>query len=702
MKSKSLTRREFLHLTTVAALGAAATACTAPTPQIIEKTVEVEKVVEKTVEVQVEKTVEVAVEKIVEVEVPEGRTEPPMLKTLVDAGKLPPVEERLPMVPFVVGGRDAIGVYGGEVRQIHFDTVWSTDTYDWMADRVIQYSDADFRTLVPNMIESWESSDDGKVYTFHMRKGMKWSDGVDLTTEDVDFWWNKWATVEGLGWIANPFNGIQNQHCTLEILDDYTFRCTFDYTFGLFPHMLTRNMGGYPQEGPFMPAHFLKDYHPDTAGEAAINKLMAEWGMETWQQVTNRFCSQWGLNIWQFPDWAKDFPTLAAWIPKQYPSEGLIIFERNPYYWKVDLVGNQLPYLDTLRLDYMADTQTMELKLIGAELDWLGMHDVTVAKYPLYKENEEKGKYVIGDYLSCMTDRYTLYPRRTLPKDPVLEEIVNHPNWTRALSVAIDRDEINESLFYGLARMGQMAPMPNSAYFKEKYGTAWAQYDPALANQLLDEMGLTKGAGGIRVRPDGKPLSYMIEHAGIRVGASVAEFCEMVVTYWREIGIDATVKQIDESLYGERMMANEVECGIWHADRCTDMLLPIQMQWYVPVADGQQGGVSYAWQRWYTAKDREAEGLITPPEQIQQLFAWVDEMKLVVSDDERVAIGQKIFDYLADTPLAIGTVLESPCPILFNKNMRNVPRPRVPFGWDTYGVNTYHPCAFFYEGGQRA
>ena len=702
MKSKSLSRREFLHLTTAAALGAVATACAAPTPQIIEKTVEVEKIVEKTVEVEVEKTVEVAVEKIVEVEVPEGRAEPPMLETLVKAGTLPPVEERLPMVPFVVGGRDAIGVYGGEVRQIHFDTVWSVDTYDWMSDRVMQYSDADFRTLVPNMFESWEASDDGTTYTFHMRKGMKWSDGVDVTTEDVDFWWNKWATVEGLGWAANPFNGIQNQPCTIEILDDYTFRCTFDYTFGLFPHILTRNMGGYPQEGPFMPAHFLKDYHPDFAGEAAINKLIAEWGMETWQQVTNRFCSQWGLNTWQFPDWAKGFPTLAAWVPKEYPAEGLIIFERNPYYWKVDLVGNQLPYIDTLRLDYMADTQTMELKLIGGELDWLGMHDVTVAKYPLYKENEEKGKYVVGDYLSCMTDRYTLYPRRTLPNDPVLEEIVNHPNWTRALSVAIDREEINESLFFGLARMGQMAPMPNSAYFKEKYGSAWAQYDPALANQLLDEMGLAKGANGIRVRPDGKPLSYMIEHAGIRVGASVAEFCEMVTTYWREIGIEATVKQIDEALYGERMTANLVECGIWHADRCTDMLLPIQMQWYVPVADGQQGGVSRAWQDWYTAVDKEAEGLITPPEEIQQLFAWVDEIKLVIDDDERVAIGQKIFDYLADTPLAIGTVLESPCPILYNKNMRNVPRPRVPFGWDTYGVNTYHPAAIFYEGGERA
>ncbi len=707
MKSKALTRREFLHLTTAAALGAVATACAAPTPQIIEKTVEVEKIVEKTVEktVEVAKTVEKVVEKTVEVEVPKGRSEPPMLEPLVKAGKLPPVDERLPMNPFVVGGREAIGVYGGEVRQIHFDTVWSVDTYDWMSDRVLQYSDVDFRTLVPNMIESWEGSDDGKVYTFHMRKGMRWSDGEPLTTEDVDFWWNKWATpkdAESWG-PAAPFNGIQNKWCTIEIIDDYTFRCKFDYTFGLFPHILTRNMGGYPCEGPFMPAHFLKKYHIDYADKASLEKLMAEWSMERWQQVLNRFCNQWGLNTWQFPDWAKDFPTLAAWIPKEYPAEGLIIFHRNPYYWKVDLVGNQLPYIDTLRLDYMADTQTMELKLIGGELDWLGMHDVTIAKYPLYKENEEKGNYVVGDYLSCMTDRYTLYPRRTLPKDPVLEEIVNHPNWTRALSVAIDREEINESLFYGLARMGQMAPMPNSSYYKEKYGTAWAQYDPALANKLLDEMGLNKrDSAGYRLRPDGKRLSYMIEHPGIRVGASVAEFCEMVCTYWREIGIDATVKEIDESLYGERMRANEVECGIWHADRCTDMLLPIQMQWYIPTNDCQQGTVSCAWQSWYQAVDKEAEGIIAPPPEIQQLYAWVDEMRQVVDDDERVAIGQKIFDYLADKPLAIGTVLESPCPILYNKNLRNMPRPKVPIGWDTYGINTYHPAAFFYEGGKRA
>ena len=699
MKLKQLKRREFLHLTAGAALGAAVAACGAPTPEtvVVEKTVEVEveKIVEKTVEV--EKEVEVIVE------VPEGRNEPPMLESRVASGELPPVDERLPMNPFVVGGREAIGVYGGEVRQIHFDTVWSTDTYDWFSDRFLLYSDLDFRTLVPNILEAYEASDDGTTFTMYLRKGMKWSDGVPVTTEDIEFWWKDWATVDGLGWVGSAFAGIQNQWPTLEFIDDYTFRATFDYPFGIFPHVLTRHGGGYPSEGPIFPKHFMKDYHIDYAGEAALNTMISELGVENWQQVFNRYANQWGLNVWQFPEYAAGFPTLAAWIPVAYPSEGLILFERNPYYWKVDLVGNQLPYIDTLRLDYMADTQTMELKLIGGELDWLGMHDVTIAKYPLYKENEEKGKYVVGDYLSCMTDRYTLYPRRTLPNDAVLEEIANHPNWTRALSVAIDREEINQSLFYGLARMGQMAPMPNSSYYKEKYGTAWAQYDPDLANEMLDEMGLTqRDSAGFRLRPDGKRLSYLIEHAGIRVGASVHEFTEMVCTFWREIGIDATTKELDESLYNERMGANEVECGIWHADRCTDMLLPVQMQWYIPTADCRQGTVSCSWQNWYTAVDKEAEGIVAPPEDIQQLYAWVDEMRSVVDDDERVAIGQKIFDYLADTPLAIGTVLESPCPLLYNKNLRNMPRPKVPVGWDTYGISTYHPWAFFYEGGQRA
>ncbi len=685
MEKRTFKRREFLQLSAVAAAGAVASACappTAPPPTA--------QVVEKTVEVPVQVTVEVQ----------PGIPEPPLLADRVARGELPPLEERLPLNPFVAGGREAIGVYGGEVRMIHFDVVWSVDTYDWYTDRMLQYSDVDLRTLVPNMIESWEGSEDGTTYTIHMREGMKWSDGHPLTTEDVDFWWNDWATVEGLGWVGQAFAGTQGRRANIEIIDDYTFRVKYDYPFGIFPHVLTRHPGGYPAEGPFMPKHFLKDYHIEYAGEDALKKMMDELGVERWEDVLNRFC-QWGMNTWQFPTHAKGFPTLAPWIPVDYPAEGLILFERNPYYWKVDMLGNQLPYIDTHRLEYLASTEAMEMKMIAGELDWLGMHDVTIAKYPLYVENKERGRYVVGDYLSCMTDRYVLFPRHTQPGDPVLEEIVNHPNWVKALSVAIDRNEVNEALFYGLARMGQLAPMPNSKYYKEKYGTAWAQYDPDLANRLLDEMGLDRrDSAGYRLRPDGKRLTYNIEHAGIRVGVSTHEFTEMVCTYWREIGIEATTKEIDASLYNQRMLADEIHVGVWHADKVTDMLMPFEMQGFLPVADGV-GGPSAAWARWYNAVDKKAEGLVEPPEYMKQLMEWVDQMKEVVDEDERVAIGQKIFDYLAENPLSIGIVLESPCPLIINKNMRNMPRPKVPIGWDTYGINTYHPAAFFYEGGQR-
>ena len=696
MKSKVLSRREFLNLTTVTALGTVVAACTQPTPEVIRETVEVPVEVLKEVESVVEQVVEVIVE------VPEGRGEAPALAALVASGQLPPVDERLPLNPFVVGGREEIGVYGGEVRQIHHDTVWSISTYDWLSDRLLQYSDSDLRTIVPTILESWEASDDGKVFTLHMREGMKWSDGVPVTTEDVDFFFHDWAKVDGLGWGPGPaFSGTKSRWAEIEIIDDYTFRATYEYSYGIFPHVLTRHMGGFPGEGPIVPKHFLKDYHIDYAGEAAIEEMKTELGLETWEQVLNRFLGQWGMNTWQFPEYAKDFPTLAPWIPAEYPAEGLIIFERNPYYWKVDLAGNQLPYIDTLRLDYVSSVDNMNLKAIGGELDWLGMHDVTIARYPLYKENEERGKYVVGDYLSCMTDRYLLFPRQTIASDPVLEEIAQHPNWVKALSVAIDREEINQAIFYGLARMGAHSPMPNSKYFKPWYGNAYAQYDPELANQLLDEIGLDKrNSAGIRLRPDGAPLQYFIEHPGIRIGASVHEFTEMVTSYWRDIGVDATTKEIDESLYNERMLANEVHCGVWAADRVTDMLFPIEMDWFLPVNNAQQGTASAAWVSWYQALDKE--GLPEPPERIMRLLELHDRMKEALDEDERVAIGQMIFDDLAENPMAIGAVLESPCPILYNINLRNMPRPKVPIGWDTYGVNTFHPAAFFFIGGQRA
>jgi peptide/nickel transport system substrate-binding protein len=695
MTKRKIKRRDFLKLSGTATLGAVLASCsTAPVEEEPTDVPVVEEVPEP------EPTEVPEAEPVVEapVEVVEGFGEAPLLAERVAAGDLPPVEERMPVAPAVVGQRAEIGVYGGEARMMNLGWNWFTSMYGWFSERFLDYSDLDLRTLIPNIFESWEMSEDGKTFTFHLREGLKWSDGVPFTTEEVDFWWNDFANYEGLGWVNWQFR-FGGENAQFDFIDDYTFKMTFVSPFGQFPAHITRWFPGMDAFSYLK--HYMKQFHEAYADEAELAALVEEAGFETWQGLFfDR--GQWGVGMWMATTDILNVPTLAPWrIIEKDDNTAFYFYERNPYYWKVDEAGNQLPYLDNIRIEYSADTTIVTQKIIQGELDYAGPHDVSMARFPLYKENEPDNTYIVADYLSSMIDRYVLFPQHTVA-DEVLAEIVQHPNFVKALSVAIDREEINQSLYFGQAKMGQLSPMPNSKYYKEEYGTAWAQYDPTLANQLLDEMGLDQlDDEGFRLRSDGERLRYNIEHAGSRVGVVTGEYTEMVVSFWRDVGIDATTEEIEEGLLSERMQNSEVHCTIWHADRCTDTLMPLEMDWFIPLRQ-DQGGASSVWASWYDAADRTAEDLVEPPEYMKQLYEWHDQMNSVIDEDERVAIGQKIFDYLAENPISIGSVLECPAPLIFNKNFRNLPRPKIPIGWDSYGVGMYRPEAFFYEGGERA
>ncbi len=683
---RRLKRRDFIKLSSVAVLGAVAASCspaaqptTAPEGPAAEPT------------------------KAPDVSAPVGAAgkEAPMLAELVKAGTLPPVAERIPENPLVVADRQAIGVYGGELRVNMFDPVWWTSAYDLVNERCLKYSDIDTSVIVPNIFESWEIGEDGKVWTVKMRKGMKWSDGEPFSVEDVRFWWEDFAMYEELN--SSPpwqfrFGG---EPMKFEVIDDYSFRLTFAKPFGNFAAHMTRWNGDQPM---FMPAHYLKQFHKKYVDEAKLVEMAKEKKLETWVQL---FGNRRVPGVWGGPDGIKEHPTLFHMHVVDTPQEGLYIWERNPYYWKVDAEGNQLPYLDNFRWEFSANTEVTKLKIAQSELDLVGQHEVTMMEYPFYKENEPKANYVVGDYISSMGDRVCIFPNHTPftedgQPDEGLTEIVQDYRWKKALSMAIDRDEINEVIFFGTARMGQHAPMPATKYYKEEYGTAWAQYDVAAANALLDEMGLKKGADGFRTRKDGTPLKYNLEHSGIRVGPAVPKITEMIVQYWREIGIDATTKEIQDSLLVERKTNSLVNVTVWHADRCTEMLFHIEPQWFIPTGDPGQGGPSPKWVQWFQAADRNAEGLVEPPDDIKNLLSIFDQMGEVVDENKRVELAQQIFDYLAENPLEIGLVLECPAPLLFNKNLRNLPKPKAYIGWDSYGLSTYHPEAFFYEGGVRA
>lgn len=696
--ARILKRRDFLKVSSLAVLGAAAAAATAcapvaPSPTKIAPTLTPE-VVEKVVTQEVQVTVEVLIKP----------AEPPMLADLVKNGSLPSLDQRLPEKSLVVGGRDAIGVYGGEVRMIHNDPIGFLSSYDWNAERLLHYSDIDLRTIVPNIFESWEASAEGTTYTIHLRKGMKWSTGDPVTSEDIRFTWEDYLTNKDLNPDLDWHFRFGGEPMQVDIIDDYTVRITHAAPFGNFPAHMTRFEGG-STFGLLLHSKFLKDFHAKYTDQARLEADARANNLSTWEEWFNKHT---GIGFGTWGDYAPGYtdkglyPLLSPWHVVSKSSDGQYQLERNPFYWKTDLSGNQLPYFDTMRFDYTPTVEACKLKLAQGDLDALGMQDVTIADYPFYKENETKANYEVGDYISCMSDRYVLFPQFVQSEDAVLEDIINDPRFLMALSMGINRDEINQKLFFGTARMGQMSPMPSSKYYKEKYGTAWSTFDKDGANNLLDAMGLDKlNSQGIRLRNDDTALTFVIEHAGIRVGPAAGELTGMVATYWRDLGIDASAKEIPEDTYTQRMNNGQVNCGLWVADRCTDMLLHIEMNWYIPVAGGQ-GGASSKWAAWYGASDKTAAGLVKPPDSILHLYDLYARMTSVVSEDDRVAAGQEIFDWLADNPLAIGLVLECPAPIIFNKNMRNLPRPRSLIGWDSYGVSTYHPEAFYYEGGQRA
>lgn len=305
MEKREIKRRDFLKVSATAVLGVVASACgvtTTPTPQIIKEIQTVEVEVEKEKIVEATKIVEVEKEVQVTIEVPKGKEEPPFFQAKVTAGELPPIDERLPENPVVVGGRDAIGVYGGEIRMMHFDTVWMTSNYDLNAERLLHYSDIDLRTIVGNIFEGWEVTPDGKEYVFSMRKGMKWSDGEPVTSEDVrffveDFWFN--TELNGSAPWQFRFGG---DNMKLEVIDEYTFKITFAGPYGNFPAQVTR-MEPNNWASLITPSHYMKQFLPKYTDQAELDKKAVELGLESWSALAWARLSQWGCGVWRGDDW---------------------------------------------------------------------------------------------------------------------------------------------------------------------------------------------------------------------------------------------------------------------------------------------------------------------------------------------------------------------------------------------------------------
>ena len=608
-----------------------------------------------------------------------------MFEKLVAEGKLPPVEERLPENPRVIDPLDSIGTYGGTAHVYTNSPFWPWNGelagLEWLLT-----INSDLTWGTPNVLESVEVSEDASSYVLHLRKGLKWSDGVEFTAEDFEFHWNFVMKNTDLYPTMPAFFAPQGIPMVLTARDDYTVYMDFASPYSLWFNYLSGG-GACPDWqwwfGMFQPAHYCKQFHPAFIGQEVANQRATDAGFADWTQwywyMTYLFFGQQDRPYTEVP------PTLMAYVCVERTLDQ-VVYERNPYFWKVDTAGNQLPYIDRIVNHIVESTEVINGKIISGEVDiqWILTE---VDQLPVYKDNEE-----LGGYEARLWDEPTsvFYQLNLTHPDPVIREIFWDVRFRQALSLAMDRQEIIESVFLGLGTARSFTVPNESPYFREGFDTYFTEHNPEEASRLLDEMGLDqRDAEGFRLRPDGERLSLTIEVA------ETGPMDELIRLYWRDIGLDIDLKGVTQDLLLEHVSANSIDImGNAGGEFNVEPAFSTLPQFYVPLTNTWPGLWANQWATYYLTEG--ASGMEPPPE-IQQLFDWYEEIQNSNSPEARIEPAQNILQSHADNVWQLGICGALPAVVIVKSDMKNVPQKAL-MTWDLTRMVPYNPSQFYFEG----
>ena len=599
----------------------------------------------------------------------------PMLDEAVKNGKLPTVEERLPHDPIVVEPLNGIGEYGGTAVVFGTEQGWGEGGM-LNAPNMLLIMDPQVHGIHANLARGWEFKDGGKTLTLHLREGMKWSDGHPYTADDFIFWYehvlkNKELTPV----IAREWN-LGGKLIEFEKVDDYTVAF---HSAAPNPYFINSLAQSYSPEWFTPPSHHLRNYHPDFVPREELLKETERKGFENWMQYYEF--------MRDLAELEANCPSLQAFIVvKQTPT--MLIAERNPYYPKVDPAGNQLPYIDRIEVHYVQNQEMMTAKAATGQATFAGQQTKT-SDIPLFKMHEHKGHYRTYVWRRVQGADVAIQFNLNTPREE-LRGILRDKRFRRALSLAINREEINQIVYYGRGIPRQTTVLPTSKFYEEKFAQAYAQYDPHRAMELLDEMGLIDRDGdGIRERSDGKPLDIVLEWTPMETPKEL--ITELVIDHWRDVGIDIDLKEVSGSLQDTRATGALMDMTLWHADRSTDILFPPEPFWYVPMHIGWETCLWTNWSRWnLTDGDKGAE----PSPEAKELFAWWNEMNTTIDEQTRIELGKKILRSQAENLWTVGTVGIAPHPIVVSEKLHNVPESGY-WGWDCRWSLPYYPETWY-------
>ncbi len=586
--------------------------------------------------------------------------EAPVLAARVAAGTLPPVAQRLPEMPLVVQPVEHVGHYGGTWRMA------VQGGSDSLVERTLGYTrlvrwKPDWSDVTPDLAESYTVSPDARDYVFKLRRGLKWSDGQPFTVDDLMFWYqdvlmNKELTPAIPAWL-----GTGDHPLTVEKIDDITVRFAFAQPNGMFLKNLATVLGSDMLAAPrHWLQQFHKKYNPD-----GVAKLVAAAGAPDWVNLFNgKIGPSTTANRWR----SLGRPVLNPWmLTVPYVGTTQVVAERNPYFFKVDPAGNQLPYIDRVTFDVVGDSQALVLKAVNGEIDMQSQGLGSIDARSTLVDNQKVGGYHLFKAIPAYSNALLINLNET-DKAPALRQFLANHDVRAALSQAINRDELNELIFAGQAQPYQAAPRPGTALYDETLAKQYTQFDPDAANALLDKAGYAKkDADGFRLGSDGKRLSITIDTSTTR--KYQVDALEMIKDYWRTVGVEMQARVVQDSLIFARLQANDEDGVVWIGGGGYDQLGLLDPKWYFP--HEFQSSFATAWGIYYQdPKDPHAEPPSAPALKQMKLY---DQLLERSSTADQLAVMKQILAITRDQFYVIGTNMAPDNYGIVSNRLHNVP-----------------------------
>ena len=606
-------------------------------------------------------------------------SEAPSLAKKVAAGKLPPVEERLPFNPRKLNFKNLglkIGKYGGSIRMLMARAKDARQMSVYGYSRLVGYHPKTFE-LEADILESFEVKE-GRRFTFELRRGHKWSDGQPLTSEDFRYWWEDVANNKALSPVGPPkIMTINGELPIFEVINRYKFRYTWKRPN---PDFLPRLASASPLY-IYRPAHYMRQFHEKYTDQDILKKTVKKSKQRNWAALHNKMD-----NLYRNDN--VNLPVLQPWVSISKPSASRLIFKRNPFFHRVDPEGKQLPYADSF-IFTIANNKLIPAKTGTGEVD-LQARYLRFDDYTFLKKGEERSPYSTRLWKTAKGAHLALFPNLNV-NNPILRKLIRDVRFRRALSLGVHRHEINQVIYYGLAIGGNNSVLPESPLYRPTYRNKWANFDLQKANQLLDEIGLVqRDSSGIRLMPDGSPLHLIIETAG--ESTEQTDVLELVRDSWLKIGIKIFSKPSQRNVFRNRIFSGETAMSIWSGVENGLITADSSPAEFVPTS--QQ---SLQWPKWGQYYETNGKAGEKPTgEHVIHLLELYQRWKNTAAQKEKSKIWQKILEIHSDQIYSIGLVAAVLQPVVVSSQLKNVPLSAI-YNWNPgahFGI--YKPDTFWF------